>query len=104
MTKSDLVEVLASRANLTYAVADKIINEIFDSMTDTLVAGDRIEIRGFGSFEIREYEGYTWCYLLLVATVVAFSFYLSSAKRINDECVGKVMSDSAVMTAIQLYF
>ena len=28
-------------------------------MADTLVAGDRIEIRGFGSFEIREYEGYS---------------------------------------------
>jgi len=28
-------------------------------MTDTLIAGNRIEIRGFGSFEIREYDGYT---------------------------------------------
>jgi integration host factor subunit beta len=28
-------------------------------MTDTLVSGNRIEIRGFGSFEIREYDGYT---------------------------------------------
>jgi integration host factor subunit beta len=33
--------------------------EIFGSMADTLIAGDRIEIRGFGSFESREYDGRT---------------------------------------------
>lgn len=51
--------MLAVKANLANAVADKIVNEVFDSMTDTLVAGERIEIRGFGSFEIRKYESYT---------------------------------------------
>jgi integration host factor subunit beta len=59
MNKSDLIETVASRAKLTNAQADKIINTIFDAMTDALVAGDRIEIRGFGSFEIRDYDGYT---------------------------------------------
>lgn len=59
MNKSDLIEMLAVKANLANAVADKIVNEVFDSMTDTLVAGERIEIRGFGSFEIRKYESYT---------------------------------------------
>ncbi len=33
--------------------------EIFGSMAETLIAGGRIEIRGFGSFDVREYEGYT---------------------------------------------
>lgn len=59
MNKSELIEELASRANITLTAADKIVNEIFDSMADTLAAGNRIEIRGFGSFVVKEYEGYT---------------------------------------------
>ena len=59
MNKSDLIEQLASRANLSLNTADKIVNLIFDSMADTLVAGDRIEIRGFGSFVVKDYDGYT---------------------------------------------
>lgn len=59
MTRSDLIEKLAVEKNISIQVADAIIHEIFASMTDALVSGDRIEIRGFGSFENREYEGYT---------------------------------------------
>ena len=59
MTRSDLVEKLAIEKNETIAVAAKIVFEIFKSMADTLIAGDRIEIRGFGSFEVREYGAYT---------------------------------------------
>lgn len=59
MNKSDLIEELASRANITLVAADKIINEIFDGMTEALVAGDRIEIRGFGSLVVKDYDGYT---------------------------------------------
>ena len=59
MTRSDLVEKLAIVKNISNSVAEKIITEVFKSMTDTLISGNRIEIRGFGSFEIREYDGYT---------------------------------------------
>lgn len=59
MTKSELIELLAEKKNLSASTAEAIIHEIFASMTDTLINGDRIEIRGFGSFEIREYEGYS---------------------------------------------
>ena len=59
MTRSDLIEKLAIEKNISISVADKIVTEIFKSMTDTLVSGNRIEIRGFGSFEIRDYDGYT---------------------------------------------
>jgi len=59
MTRSELFEKLAVEKNISIAVAEVIITEIFKSMTDTLVSGNRIEIRGFGSFEIREYDGYT---------------------------------------------
>ncbi len=59
MTRSELIEQLAQNKLISIRAAEWIIQEIFDSMTDTLIAGDRIEIRGFGSFEIREYEGYS---------------------------------------------
>jgi integration host factor subunit beta len=59
MTRSDLIEQLATEKNIAIAVAERVIQEIFKSMTDTLVSGNRIEIRGFGSFEVREYDGYT---------------------------------------------
>jgi integration host factor subunit beta len=59
MTRSDLIEKLAFEKNISNSVAEDVVMEIFGSMTDTLVTGDRIEIRGFGSFEIREYESYT---------------------------------------------
>lgn len=59
MKRSDLIQKLALQKNLPIHVAEEIIHEIFGSMTDTLVAGGRIEIRGFGSFEIREYDGRT---------------------------------------------
>ena len=59
MTRSELTEQLAQSKVISIRAAEWVIQEIFDSMADTLVAGDRIEIRGFGSFEIRKYEGYT---------------------------------------------
>ena len=59
MTRVDLVEKLSIEKNISKTIADKIITKIFKSMTDTLVSVNRIEIRGFGSFEIRKYDGYT---------------------------------------------
>lgn len=54
MNKSDLIETMAKRLpNLAARDVEVIVNTIFDSMTDSLVGGDRIEIRGFGSFEVR---------------------------------------------------
>ena len=59
MTRSDLIELLAERKNISTNVAEAVVLEVFGSMTEALVAGNRIEIRGFGSFEIREYQSYT---------------------------------------------
>jgi integration host factor subunit beta len=59
MTKSELIDNLAIEKNISNTVAEKIVTEIFKSMSDTLISGNRIEVRGFGSFEIREYNGYT---------------------------------------------
>lgn len=58
MNKSELVEALASERDLTYKKSEEIVNIIFDSMADTLVNGGRIEIRGFGSFVVKDYKSY----------------------------------------------
>src|SRR5579859_6994824 len=58
MTKSDLIEVVANKLHLPKGKAELIVNCIFDSMEDSLKKGERIEIRGFGSFEIRHYKAY----------------------------------------------
>jgi integration host factor subunit beta len=55
MNKSDLINALATRAkHISLKDMEVIVNEIFSSMTDSLKSGERIEIRGFGSFEVRE--------------------------------------------------
>ena len=59
MNKSDLIAALSTRENLSENNASEIINLIFDGFTDTLKKGGRIEIRGFGSFSVREYDSYT---------------------------------------------
>jgi integration host factor subunit beta len=58
MTKSDLIQRIAEKLKMPTAKAESIVNTIFGSMTDSLVKGDRIEIRGFGTFEVRSYKGY----------------------------------------------
>ena len=53
MTRSDLVEELAARfSQLTHRDAEFAVKTLLDAMSDTLVRGNRIEIRGFGSFSI----------------------------------------------------
>jgi integration host factor subunit beta len=58
MNKSELVEALAERNGLTYKKSEEIVNIIFDSMSDALTSGGRIEIRGFGSFVVKDYQAY----------------------------------------------
>ncbi len=58
MNKSELIEALAERKNLSFKKAEDIINTIFESMSNALHVGERIEIRGFGSFVIKNYKPY----------------------------------------------
>jgi integration host factor subunit beta len=51
--------VLADKESFTDKQATDTINLIFNGFRDTLKKGDRIEIRSFGSFTVREYGGYT---------------------------------------------
>jgi len=59
MTKSELIDAMAARANLTKARAELVVNCIFDAMTEALEKGEGIEIRGFGSFTVRPYKAYS---------------------------------------------
>ena len=59
MNKSDLIAALAAKENLTDKQATDTINVVLDGFTDTLKKEGRIEIRGFGSFSVRQYESYT---------------------------------------------
>ncbi len=55
MTKSELVERLSYvNGTLNKKEAELVVNTIFDSIGGALLSGDRVEIRGFGSFTIRE--------------------------------------------------
>ena len=55
MTKSELVERLVEgNASLSRKESELIINIIFDSMCEAMQSGEKVEIRGFGSFTIRE--------------------------------------------------
>lgn len=59
VNRSDLIEQLALKANIPHQQAEEIIHLIFDNMADSMVRGRRIEIRGFGSFCVKEYGAYT---------------------------------------------
>lgn len=59
MNKSELIELLSLKRGISLKKSEDIVNTIFDSMAAAMVSGDRIEIRGFGSFVINEYKSYT---------------------------------------------
>ncbi len=58
MNKSELIEKLAQRCGISIIQAEEVVTLIYRKMRDTLVSGGRIEIRGFGSFVVKEYGAY----------------------------------------------
>jgi len=54
MTKADLVEQIANRADIPRKQADEVVQVILESITAALHRGDKVELRGFGSFRIRQ--------------------------------------------------
>ncbi len=59
MNKSELIKKLADETNLGLDEASDIVAIFVDTVKKSLLDGDRVEIRGFGSFKIKEYAGYT---------------------------------------------
>lgn len=58
MNKSELIEKLSQTLNLSHREAAAITKTILDKMANALAQGENIEIRGFGSFVIKEYKAY----------------------------------------------
>ena len=58
MTKSELIERISEKLKLPAGKAEAIVNCVFDSMVKALEDGEGIEIRGFGSFTVRDYKAY----------------------------------------------
>ncbi len=60
MTKSDLIKRLAdANPHLTQRDVEKIVSTVFDEVTEALARRDRVELRGFGAFSVREREART---------------------------------------------
>jgi len=58
MTKADLIAAVAEKLKFPWGRAELVVDHIFEAMIEALKRGEGIEIRGFGSFTIREYEAY----------------------------------------------
>lgn len=57
MTKSELIDkLMEKRGVLTRKDSEAVVSLVFDSMSEALTNGDKVEIRGFGSFTIRDRE------------------------------------------------
>ena len=59
MNKSDLINVVRERAGLSRKEAEQAVLIFFNEISSSLEKGDRVEIRGFGSFTVKSYRSYT---------------------------------------------
>ena len=58
-TKSEIIESLAGECGISIRETGDIVGTIFDTMSDALGRGESIELRGFGTFKIKQYGTYT---------------------------------------------
>ena len=56
MNKTDLIASVAQNAGLTKKDAERVLNAAFDAMTAALVNGEKVQLSGFGTFEVKERE------------------------------------------------
>jgi DNA-binding protein HU-beta len=54
MTKADLITQVAAKADMTKKDAEKALTAVIDSITETLAKGEKVQLVGFGTFEVRE--------------------------------------------------
>lgn len=59
MNKSELIKIFSEKFDIGEPAASEFVSLFFGSIKQALADGGRVEIRGFGSFQLREYEGYT---------------------------------------------
>ena len=53
MNKTELINAVAAKAEIDKKAADKAVSAVIDSITEALVAGEKIQLIGFGTFEVR---------------------------------------------------
>ena len=58
MTRRKLIAAVAAAEGITIKEAEMVVTTVFGSMEQALAEEDRIEIRGFGSFQVRSYQSY----------------------------------------------
>jgi integration host factor subunit beta len=58
MTKTDLIQALSKDTGLPIRKAEEVVKAVFNSMATALANNDRVEIRGFGTFKVKHYDGY----------------------------------------------
>ncbi len=54
MTKTDLINSVAQKAEISKKDADKAVNAVITAISDSLVAGEKVQLVGFGTFEVRD--------------------------------------------------
>ncbi|MCR5484598.1 MAG: HU family DNA-binding protein [Clostridiales bacterium] len=54
MNKAELIGAVASKENIEKKVAEKAVNAVFTTLTDALASGEKVQIIGFGTFEVRD--------------------------------------------------
>ncbi|MDR0826357.1 MAG: integration host factor subunit beta [Desulfovibrio sp.] len=59
MNKSELIKILAEENTISTDEAAIVVNTFFDSIRQSIISEQRVEIRGLGSFKIKKYEGYS---------------------------------------------
>jgi integration host factor subunit beta len=59
LNKHELIHELQTQTKLTQKEAADVVNAFFETITDALENGDRVEIRGLCSFYVKEYQSYT---------------------------------------------
>ena len=59
MNKSELIEHLSLKKDISIKKAEEVVNIVFNSLAEAMVVGERVEIRGLGSFVVKEYDTYT---------------------------------------------
>jgi integration host factor subunit beta len=58
MNKSDLINAVKEQATLSRKDSERAVDTFFDTIANTISDGDRVEIRGFGSFTVKRYKPY----------------------------------------------
>ena len=59
MNKSELIESIAANSGITHSKSEELVELFFNSVSDSLHQGGRVEIRGFGAFSVKDYDSYT---------------------------------------------